>query len=313
MRFAVRSPTLGCRWSSRRAAPPPPALMWPLHTYIDVLTESDRLDEAEAALTVADQLGDPPAGALGSGLLLQSRARLRLAQHRPALAYADACGAGRRWDELAICHPVIASWRVEAVQALVALGARDRCGELAREQQRLAERLGTPAARATALYTLAEAGEATDPIASLHEAVALAAISPSRLEHARSLLALGSALRRGNQRAEARDPLRTALDLADRQGMELLARRARAEMHAAGARPRRLASTGPESLTPAEHHVATLARAGHSNQDIAGQLFVSRRTVETHLTHAFAKLQITCRAELGHAFTESTAGVALRG
>lgn len=279
--------------------------MWALHTFIDVLTESDRLDEAQTALADANQLQDPPARALGSPLLLQSRARLRLAQHRPDLAYADACAAGQRWEELSVSHPAMASWRVGAIQALVALGERDRCGALAREQLQLAERLGTPAARATALSALVEAGEVTDPVTALHEAVDLAAVSPARLEHARALVALGAALRRANHRAQARIPLRGALDLADRHGMLLLARRAREELSATGARPRRPASTGPSALTPAEHHVADLARAGNSNQDIAGQLFVSRRTVETHLTHAFAKLGITGRAELAAALAES--------
>ena len=80
--------------------------------------------------------------------------------------------------------------------------------------------------------------------------------------------------------------------------MVLLARRAQAELQAAGARPRRPALTGPDALTPTEHRVATLAAAGHSNPDIAQQLYVTRRTVETHLTHAFQKLDITNRDQL---------------
>jgi DNA-binding NarL/FixJ family response regulator len=80
--------------------------------------------------------------------------------------------------------------------------------------------------------------------------------------------------------------------------MQRLARRSREELHACGARPRRSAIIGVESLTPAEHRVALLAGAGQSNPEIAQQLFVTRRTVETHLTHVFQKLCITTRAEL---------------
>ena len=80
--------------------------------------------------------------------------------------------------------------------------------------------------------------------------------------------------------------------------MRLLARRARAELQATGARPRRPALTGIDALTPTERHVATLAARGHSNPDIAQQLYVTRRTIETHLTHAFQKLDISARAEL---------------
>lgn len=276
----------------------PQALMWPLHTFVDVLTESDRLKEAEEALAAVGQLADPPIAALGSPLLLQSRARLRLAQHRPGDAYADAYAAGQRWEELSVCHPVMASWRVEAVQSLAALGRRSECARLAREQFQLAERLGTPAALATALRTLVGAGLVENPETSLREASMLAAQSPAQLEYARILVDLGSMLRRANQRAQAQTPLREALDLANRHGMLLIARRADAELRAAGARPRRPACTGPASLTPAEDCVADLARRGCSNQDIAGQLFITRRTVETHLTHVFAKLGITSRADL---------------
>jgi DNA-binding CsgD family transcriptional regulator len=80
--------------------------------------------------------------------------------------------------------------------------------------------------------------------------------------------------------------------------MRLLAARAHDELQAAGARPRRAALTGPHALTAAEHRVANLAADGHSNRQIAEQLYVTRRTVETHLTHAFQKLDIRSRAEL---------------
>jgi DNA-binding NarL/FixJ family response regulator len=81
--------------------------------------------------------------------------------------------------------------------------------------------------------------------------------------------------------------------------MLLLAARARSELNAVGARPRRSALSGPGSLTPAEYRVAQLAALGHSNRAIAERLYVTQRTVETHLTHAFQKLDIRSRAELG--------------
>jgi DNA-binding CsgD family transcriptional regulator len=56
--------------------------------------------------------------------------------------------------------------------------------------------------------------------------------------------------------------------------------------------------TGLESLTPAERQVADHAAAGHGNREIAQRLYVTRRTVETHLTHVFAKLGTSGRAEL---------------
>jgi DNA-binding CsgD family transcriptional regulator len=91
------------------------------------------------------------------------------------------------------------------------------------------------------------------------------------------------------------------LEQADRGGMLRLARRAREELNAVGARPRRSALSGPGALTPAEHRVAELAARGHGNRAIAERLHVTPRTVETHLTHAFAKLDIRSRAELAAA------------
>ena len=275
---------------------PAPAMLWCLTFLVDALVESDDLTGADAALTAAGQQATPPAGALPTPLLLQSRARLRLAQHRPEPALADARAAAVAAAELGLHHPVFATWRAEAAEALVALGEIPEAQRLAREHLELSEQLGTPGARGSALRVLARTEP--EPIPLLERAVELLADSPARLEHTRALVALGSALRRANRRADARVPLRRALDQADHSGMLLLARRARAELNAVGARPRRSALSGPGSLTPAEQRVAALAARGHGNRAIAERLYVTQRTVETHLTHAFQKLDISSRAEL---------------
>ena len=142
------------------------------------------------------------------------------------------------------------------------------------------------------LRALARTASPAERIALLERAADPAGRHPNRLEHTRALVDLGAALRRANRRADARAPLRRALDLADRGGMRRLARRARHELRAAGARPRRTALSGIAALTPAEHRVAALAADGHSNREIAQRLYVTQRTVETHLTHAFQKLDI---------------------
>jgi len=125
--------------------------------------------------------------------------------------------------------------------------------------------------------------------------VAVLAPSQAQLEHLHALCDLGAALRRRSRHEAARAPLRRALDLADRAGAVRIAARARAELRDTGARPRRAALSGRDALTPAERRVAALAAGGHTNRQIAQQLFVTQRTVETHLTHAFAKLDVTSR------------------
>jgi DNA-binding CsgD family transcriptional regulator len=280
---------------------PPPAVIWALFPLVDALTELGELDDADAALATASLLGDPPPGALAAPLLLESRARLRLAQQRHADAYADLLEAGERWSALGVGHPGLAAWRVGACEALVALGDVPAARRLAQEHLELAEPIGLPGPRGAGLRALALTVERDEAISVLERAAQLLADSPARLEHARVLVELGATLRRANRRAAARGPLRRGLDLADRGGMRRLAQRARHELHASGARPRRSALSGVDSLTPAEHRVATLAAQGHSNREIAQQLYVTRRTVETHLTHVFQKLDLATRAELGDA------------
>ena len=283
----------------------PAAILWTLTFLVEALVELDEPDQAEAALAAAGQQGDPPTGTLGGPVLLQARARLRLAQLRPHDALKDACAAGERAKELQISSPVLADWRMPAVAALVTLGDRPTALPLAREQMALAEGVGTPSACGAALRTLALAlEEPAERLAHLQRAVDMLAMSPTRLEHTRALVDLGAALRRGNRRADARDTLRLALEQAERGGMRLLARRAREELLAAGARPRRGAVSGPGSLTAAEDRVARLAADGHTNRTIAERLYVTERTVETHLTRAFDKLNITSRTALATALGE---------
>ena len=283
---------------------PPAALLWSLFPLVDALTELGEFDDAESALAAVGLLGDPPPGAFASPMLLESRARLRLAQRRHADAHADLLAAADRWEELGVRHPGFAAWRVDASEALVALDDIPAARRLAEEHLQLAERVDLPGPRGAGLRALSHTAERDEAVALLEQAVDLLAQSPAQLEHTRALVELGGALRRANRRADARPPLRQALELADRGGMRLLARRARDELHATGARPRRSALSGIDSLTPAEHRVATLAADGHSNPEIAQQLYVTRRTVESHLTHAYQKLDITTRQELAPRFAD---------
>jgi DNA-binding NarL/FixJ family response regulator len=137
----------------------------------------------------------------------------------------------------------------------------------------------------------------------LHEAAAVSEAAGCRSEHAHALLELGASLRRSNQRTQAREHLRQALDLAHRCGARLLADRADRELRATGARPRSQMLSGVESLTASELRVAELAGAGLSNPEIAQQLFVTRKTIETHLGRAYLKLNINSRVQLPEALS----------
>jgi DNA-binding CsgD family transcriptional regulator len=283
------------------SATPVAGVLWALAPLVDALVEADRPDAAEAAIRSAG-VDVPPEHTLISAMFLQSRARLRLAQERPADAGTDLDEAAARFAELDISHPAIATWRADAVGVLLALDRRADATRLAREHLVLAERAGVPGALCAALRAGALLAPPGRRVELLERAVRVTADAPARLQHAYALYDLGCALRRANRRTEAREPLRGALDLADAGGAARLAARALIELHAAGARPRRTALRGPTALTTAERQVASLAANGYTNRQIAQRLTLSRRTIETHLAHAYRKLDIRSRAELAERF-----------
>ena len=122
--------------------------------------------------------------------------------------------------------------------------------------------------------------------------------SDATLQTAYAHAGLGRACRLIGQRSSARTHLAIGLDLAHRCGASSLEARLRRELVAAGARPRRPAVTGVESLTPAEALVANFAAQGMSNREIADQSFITRNTVAWHLRNVYRKLQIQSRGQL---------------
>ena len=121
-----------------------------------------------------------------------------------------------------------------------------------------------------------------------------------RLELARTHLLYGEWLRREHRRLDARKRLRTALEAFTSMGAEAFARRAERELLATGERARKRTVDTLDQLTPQETQVARLAAGGHTNREIAAQLFISTSTVEYHLRKAFRKLDVKSRTQLEH-------------
>jgi DNA-binding CsgD family transcriptional regulator len=109
---------------------------------------------------------------------------------------------------------------------------------------------------------------------------------------ARARLALGMVRRRARQKSSARAATAAALEGFESLGATCWAERARAELGQIGGRTRQ------EGLTPAERRVASLVADGRTNREIAAALFLSERTVASHLTHIYAKLGLRSRTEL---------------
>jgi DNA-binding CsgD family transcriptional regulator len=212
--------------------------------------------------------------------------------------------AGRRFEAVGGRNPAFMPWRSQAALALLQLERPDEAAPLAREELELARVWGAPRALGAALRAvgLVEGGERG--LVLLREAVELLSDSPAKLEQAKARTELGAALRRGNQRAKAREQLRRAVELATICGATPLAARAESELLATGARPRRIALSGLESLTPSERRVAELAAQGPTNREIAQALFVTPKTVEVHLSSVYRKLGISSRSQLGRALAD---------
>jgi DNA-binding CsgD family transcriptional regulator len=230
-------------------------------------------------------------------MLREARARLRLVRGDRAGAVADLRLAAEVYVPLRI-SPIRSSWRSLLALAL-APDDREEAMTWAAEEVDLAEQAGLPRPLGIALRRAATVGGEEDEVERLRRSVELLAGTRARLEHARSLLALGSALRRRAHRAEAREPLAAALEIAHRCGAERTEARAAEELRAAGARPRRPVRTGLDALTASEARVARLVAGGRSNAEVAQELFVSLKTVETHLGRAYSKLGLSGRSARG--------------
>ena len=120
-------------------------------------------------------------------------------------------------------------------------------------------------------------------------------------QRARLLLAHGRWLRRERRIADSRAPLRTARDIFDTLGCASWADQARRELRASGESSRRRDPSLRDELTAQELQIAQLAAEGLSNREIGQKLFVSPRTVSTHLYRIYPKLGISARGELASA------------
>jgi DNA-binding CsgD family transcriptional regulator len=230
-------------------------------------------------------------------LLLDSRGRLRFAQGRFAEAAEDFLACGERLTARGTRHPGMIPWQSNAALALQHLGQPRDAQRLVGQELEQARRLGVARALGIALRAAGLVRGGPAGLTMLSQAASMLAHSSARLEQARALTDLGAALRRANHRMNAREPLRRGLDLAAQCHAAPLADRARQELIAAGARPRR-AISGVDALTPSELRVARMAAEGMGNRAIAQALFVTVKTVEVHLGSTYRKLGIPSRAAL---------------
>ncbi|BDX29638.1 LuxR family transcriptional regulator [Mycobacterium antarcticum] len=246
------------------------------------------------------------AGPRRIGLLLGFARRITvlvaLAEADYDAAYAAAVRIGPAGEFPPYAHQAVAGI-LDMVEAAVHSGRLDEARAHTDAAGRL--RLAENSPRLDALITAARAMTAADEDAGpLYEtALAHPAFVDFPFEHNRIRLAYGAWSRRRRRPTVAREALQLATAGFDALGAAPWAHRARAELRAAGATVKR-SGGGTVVLTAQERKIAELAAAGHSNKQIAAQLYLSPRTVGAHLYRIFPKLGVTSRAGLGQAMRE---------
>jgi DNA-binding CsgD family transcriptional regulator len=269
--------------------------------FVETLIETGDLETAEHVAQSAGPAQLTPG--LRNNDLLHARSLLHLAQGRTGEGLAGLVEFGRRDEQCGGANPLASRWRSSAALALADLGQRTEAARVATDDLGRARRWGTASGIGVALRAAALVGDGSTTIELLTEAVHVLERSPARLEHARALIDLGAALRRANRRVDARGPLRDGLRIAQQCTAGVLVERARTELRAAGGRSTRSAGSGLARLTVSERRVAELAAEGLSNKEIAQALFVTGKTVETHLSRTYLKLNIARRAQLSRALS----------
>jgi DNA-binding CsgD family transcriptional regulator len=276
-----------------------------------------RLRAIEAV--VAGLMGDADAARLAANeaeqLALDRPALLvdvHVARGFTALAAADYEAAfealDRLWDEGVPMLAVSRRWMVvgEYAEAAALCGRVDRVRAHVEELSVAATAVPSPVLRAGVDYAVAVLGAERDADAAFIRARESAA-SRGPLVAGRAHLTYGNWLRRQRKITQARTELRAALTTFEGYGARAWSDRARQELRASGATSAdALAPVEVADLTPQERQIAELAASGLSNRDIGQRLFLSHRTISTHLYRIYPKLGVTSRAQLRDALTYAT-------
>ena len=253
----------------------------------------------EAQVLIEETLREATSRGEGVGVAISEYTRAVLCNS--ARQYHDALAAARSASEYQ--EVVAENWGLlELIESASRAGrpdlARDGLDRLAEKAQACGTdwALGVEA-RSRALLS-------DDKVAEDHFRDAIDRLSRTRMrcDLARAHLLHGEWLRRTNRRTDARSELTTAFEMLTAMGMEGFAERTRRELSATGVAVRKRDADTRDRLTAQEGQIARLAAGGLSNPEIAGQLFISGRTVEWHLRKVFMKLGITSRRQLRTAF-----------
>ena len=268
-----------------------------------VYAHQGRSDEARAAagegLAEAVPLGDGIGASLGHWAL----GLMELSDGNVAAAESELGGLQAASEKAGITEPGATHWVGDLVEALVELERFEEAEALTAQLEERGAALGRDWALAVAGrcrgLLAAAAGDLDAALAALEEAAVRHVSVPVPFDRARTLLVLGVLRRRARRRKAAREALEQACDEFERLGATRWLERGRAELARLGGRP---PSDG--ELTPSERKVAALVAHGRTNREVAAELVLSEKTVESHLSHVYRKLGLRSRAELAHSYAD---------
>ena len=257
---------------------------------------ADARAKVEQGLELAERTG----AALHTNRFIGQLAWVELLAGRPEKAHAH-LKQQREWLQSSGLGPAGYSkaylWSLD-LEALVAMGNLEETEDVVAELQARAEacksdNLRAIAARAEGMV-LAARGDLVGAIAAMDTAVAAHLRTPRPFEHGVTLIEKGSIERRAKRKSASKLTLEQALELLEPLGAEIWISRARDELSRIGLRRARVT----EGLTPAQERVAELVVAGSTNAEIARELHMSLRTVESHLTRVYQEHQVKSRTQL---------------
>jgi DNA-binding CsgD family transcriptional regulator len=255
------------------------------------------VEAREAALKARD-------GAHRHGLLVVAESAsfalgaVELAAGNPEEALVELESAAEIAESSGRVQPAMCLWPADRIESLVAVGRRDDAlAELNLLDNQAEQTKGRWARGVVARCRgLLADDDAFDP--PFETAVAFHRESAMPFDLARSRLSYGQRLRRAGRRVDARQQIRRALRGFEELQSEVWRARAERELAGTGERLRRGDFHDRDALTPQELQVARLVAAGATNQEAAADLFLSAKTIETHLTRIYRKLGVRSRSQL---------------
>lgn len=255
----------------------------------DLDAARETLTEARSAASVS-QVVDPASCA-------HVAAFIAVAAGDPGDVLQGVDGIYGRLREAGVAEPSLFRFLPDQIEALIAVGRVDGALELLDWLEERGRALARPwalatSARCRALLDAAR-GDYPAALASIGTALQSHERLPMPFELARTWLAKGTIERRAGRRRDARKSLERAVEIFERIGAPLWTEKARAELGRLGGR-----TPSGRELTTAEERVALLVAEGKTNREVAAALFVTERTVETHLSRIYRKLELRSRSEL---------------